>query len=84
VAVSTVSLVTVGVLVGIQSLGYLFTDGFQRRIIPEVMTGVVMTFLVALLFDALSGGARPRHSPVVTRGSTASSGGCLMDLFSRP
>ncbi len=53
VAVSTVSLVTVGVLVGIQSLGYLFTDGFQRRIIPEVMTGVVITFLVALLFDAV-------------------------------
>jgi len=53
VAVSTVSLVTVGVLVGIQSLGYLFTDGFQRRIIPEVLTGVVMTFLVALLFDAV-------------------------------
>jgi len=53
VAVSTVSLVTVGVLVGIQSLGYLFTDGFQRRIIPEVLTGVVMTALVALLFDAV-------------------------------
>ena len=53
VAVSTVSLVTVGVLVGIQSLGYLFTDGFQRRIIPEVLTGVIMTFLVALLCDAL-------------------------------
>ena len=53
VAVSTVSLVTVGVLVGIQSLGYLFTDGFQRRIIPEVLTGVVMPFLVALLFDAV-------------------------------
>ena len=52
VAVSTVSLVTVGVLVGIQSLGYLFTDGFQRRIIPEVLTGVIMTFVVALLFDA--------------------------------
>jgi osmoprotectant transport system permease protein len=53
VAVSTVSLVTVGVLVGIQSLGYLFTDGFQRRIIPEVLTGVIMTFAVALLFDAI-------------------------------
>ena len=53
VAVSTVSLATVGVLVGIQSLGYLFTDGFQRRIIPEVLTGVIMTFLVALLFDAV-------------------------------
>jgi len=53
VAVSTVSLVTVGVLVGIQSLGYLFTDGFQRKIVSEVFTGVVMTFLIALIVDAL-------------------------------
>jgi len=53
VAVSTVSLVTVGVLVGVQSLGYFFTDGFQRRIIPEVLTGVVMTVVVALVFDGL-------------------------------
>jgi osmoprotectant transport system permease protein len=51
VAVSTVSLVTVGVLVGVQSLGYFFTDGFQRRIVPEVLTGVLMTVLVAVLFD---------------------------------
>lgn len=53
VAVSTVSLATVGVLVGIQSLGYLFTDGFQRKIIPEVLTGVLMTLLLALLLDAV-------------------------------
>jgi osmoprotectant transport system permease protein len=53
VAVSTVSLVTVGVLVGVSSLGYFFTDGFQRRIIPEVLTGVVMTVIVALVFDAI-------------------------------
>jgi osmoprotectant transport system permease protein len=53
VAVSTVSLVTVGVLVGVQSLGYFFTDGFQRRIIPEVLTGVAMTVVVALVFDGL-------------------------------
>lgn len=53
VAVSTVSLVTVGVLVGVSSLGFFFTDGFQRRIIPEVLTGVVMTFLVAMLIDGL-------------------------------
>ncbi len=53
VAVCTVCRVTVGVLVGIQSLGYLFTDGFQRKIVPEVFTGVVMTFLIALLVDAL-------------------------------
>jgi osmoprotectant transport system permease protein len=51
VAVSTVSLVTVGVLVGVQSLGYFFTDGFQRRIVPEILTGLVMTVIVAWLFD---------------------------------
>ena len=53
VAVSTVSLVTVGVLVGVQSLGYFFTDGFQRRIESEILTGIVMTVLVAALFDGL-------------------------------
>jgi osmoprotectant transport system permease protein len=52
-AVSTVSLVTVGILVGVQSLGYLFTNGFQRRIVEEIAAGVVMTVLIALLFDAL-------------------------------
>lgn len=51
VAVSSVSLVTVGILVGVPSLGFLFTDGFQRRIIPEVLTGVVMTVLVAIVID---------------------------------
>ncbi len=53
VAVSTVSLVTVGVLVGVQSLGYFFTDGFQRRIEAEVLTGIVMTVVVAALFDGI-------------------------------
>jgi osmoprotectant transport system permease protein len=52
-AVSTVSLVTVGILVGVESLGYLFTNGFERKILLEVLSGVVMTVLVALVFDAL-------------------------------
>lgn len=52
VVVSTVSLVTVGSVVGIQSLGTLFTDGFQRGIISEVVTGVVLTIALALLLDA--------------------------------
>lgn len=51
-AVSTVSLVTVGILIGTQSLGYLFTNGLQRRIIAEVATGVVMVVVIALLIDA--------------------------------
>lgn len=53
VAVSTVSLLTVGIVVGVQSLGYLFTNGFQRQILEQVLAGVVMTVLVALLFDAI-------------------------------
>lgn len=52
-AVSTVSLVTVGILIGTQSLGYLFTNGLQRRIVPEVLAGVVMVVVIALLIDAL-------------------------------
>ncbi|WP_210481037.1 ABC transporter permease [Naasia sp. SYSU D00948] len=51
VAVSTIALVTVGILVGVKSLGYLFTNGFQRRILEEVLSGVVMTMLLALLVD---------------------------------
>jgi osmoprotectant transport system permease protein len=52
-AVSTVSLVTVGILIGVQSLGYLFTNGLQRRIVEEIAAGVVMTVAVALVIDVL-------------------------------
>lgn len=53
-AVSTISLATVGVLVGVSNnLGYLFTNGLQRRIIPEVLAGVVAVVLIALIVDLL-------------------------------
>lgn len=52
VAVSTVSLVTVGALIGVSSLGTLLTDGFQRGIFAEVLTGIVSTIALALLVDA--------------------------------
>lgn len=51
VAVSTVSLLTIGIVVGVQSLGYLFLNGSQRGIVEEVLAGVVMVVIVALLFD---------------------------------
>ena len=53
VTVSTVGLVTIGALVGQSSLGSLLTDGFQRGIVAEVLTGVVATIVVAVLFDGL-------------------------------
>jgi osmoprotectant transport system permease protein len=52
-AVSTISLVTVGILIGIESLGYLFTNGYQRRIIVEILAGVVMVVVIALVVDYL-------------------------------
>ena len=52
VAVSTVSLVTVGALIGVSSLGTLLTDGFQRGIGSEVATGVIATIVLALALDA--------------------------------
>jgi osmoprotectant transport system permease protein len=54
VIVSTVSLATVGAVIGVQSLGSLFTDGFQRGIQVEIVTGIVATILLALLLDGLT------------------------------
>lgn len=51
VVVSTVSLATVGAVIGVPSLGSLFTDGFQRGIEAEIITGIVVTMALALLID---------------------------------
>ncbi|MCU1525598.1 MAG: transporter permease [Microbacteriaceae bacterium] len=53
VAVSTVSLTTVGAVLGIKSLGLLFTDGIQRNIPEEIWTGIVLTVAIALVLDGL-------------------------------
>ncbi len=52
-AVSTISLATVGILVGVQNLGYLFTNGLQRRIVEEVFAGVLAVVVIALLIDLM-------------------------------
>lgn len=51
VSATTVSLVTVGAVVGVTSLGYLFINGFQRGIAAEVVSGIVATVLIAVVFD---------------------------------
>lgn len=50
-AVSNMSLVTVGAIVGLGGLGALFTDGFQRDIPAEILTGIVLVLVLALLVD---------------------------------
>ena len=57
--VSTISLVSVGALVGTGGLGQLFIHGFQIDNPIEVWTGIVATLLLALVFDLLIvGGGR--------------------------
>ena len=53
VAVSTISLVTVSSLLGVDNLGLLFVDGFQRGIMAEVLTGIIATVVLALVVDGL-------------------------------
>ncbi|SDR91785.1 osmoprotectant transport system permease protein [Paraoerskovia marina] len=78
VSVSTIALVSVGVLIGSRNLGYLFQDGKQRGILAEVGTGIVASLLIALVFDIIivligrltlpwnrSDDDRPREDPIV-------------------
>ena len=53
VSVSTVSLVSIGSVIGVTSLGYLFLNGFKRGIPSEVLVGVIATVIFAFLFDGV-------------------------------
>lgn len=50
-AVSSISLVSVGQLIGIGGLGYLFQDGQQRQFTTEIVTGIVLIIVLALVTD---------------------------------
>jgi osmoprotectant transport system permease protein len=50
-AVSSISLVTVGSVIGFGGLGKMFTDGFQRDIPQEIIAGIVLVLLMALVVD---------------------------------
>lgn len=52
-AASTVSMASIGAVVGTRNLGYLFLDGFQRKIPDEIFTGLIAIFVIALALDLL-------------------------------
>lgn len=52
VSASTISLVSVGALIGVASLGTLFTEGFQRSFPTQIIVGLVGTVVLAVLIDA--------------------------------
>ena len=71
VVTSTVSLVTIGAFVGVRSLGTLFTDGFQRGLVAEVVVGLAATIALALGIDALVAGIGSAATPWTRAGAAA-------------
>ncbi len=52
-AVSNVSIVSVAALIGVPQLGSLFTDGFNRSFLTEIVVGILGCVLLALVLDTL-------------------------------
>jgi osmoprotectant transport system permease protein len=52
-AVSNVSLVSVSALIGVPELGQLFTNGFQLNYQTPILLGIVLSVLLALVFDSV-------------------------------
>lgn len=53
VTASTISLVSVGALVGVQSLGTMFTEGFQRNFPTQIIAGLIGTVILAVICDLI-------------------------------
>ena len=52
VAVTNISLVSVGSVIGIGGLGQLFTQGYQRNFPDQILAGIIAIVVLALFFDA--------------------------------
>jgi osmoprotectant transport system permease protein len=66
--VSGISLASVGQLIGVSSLGYLFIDGLQRSFPTEIYVGLVLVIALALVCDLLLVGAGRALTPWTARG----------------
>ncbi|MFF0491672.1 ABC transporter permease [Nocardia sp. NPDC004068] len=51
VAVTNISAVTVGALIGVGGLGKLFTQGYQRDYPDEIVAGIIVVLALALVVD---------------------------------
>lgn len=53
VTVSNIALVSVGAVIGIGALGELFTRGLNAGFLTPIVVGLVLSLLLALIFDGL-------------------------------
>jgi osmoprotectant transport system permease protein len=61
--VSSISLASVGQLIGVSSLGYLFIDGLQRSFPTEIYVGLVLVIALAIICDLVLIGIRRALTP---------------------
>jgi len=61
--VSSISLASLGQLIGVSSLGYLFIDGLQRDFPTEIYIGLVLIIVLALVCDLILVGIRRALTP---------------------
>lgn len=61
--VSSISLASLGQLIGVSSLGYFFIDGLQRDFPTEIYVGLGLTIILALLCDLILVVARAALTP---------------------
>jgi osmoprotectant transport system permease protein len=66
--VSSISLASVGQLIGVSSLGYLFIDGLQRSFPTEIYVGIFLVIVLALICDLILVAARRALTPWLASG----------------
>jgi osmoprotectant transport system permease protein len=65
--VASISLASVGQLIGVSSLGYLFIDGLQRSFPTEIYVGLVLVIALALVSDLILVAVRRALTPWAAR-----------------
>ncbi|HSZ38690.1 MAG TPA: ABC transporter permease [Trebonia sp.] len=65
--VSGISLTSLGQLIGVSSLGFLFIDGLQRSFPTEIWVGLVLVIVLALVCDLVLIGIRRALTPWASR-----------------
>lgn len=62
-AVTSVSMVSIASLIGVDQLGDLLVDGYNREIAGELIAGILASILLAVVFDLLIRGAEHALTP---------------------
>ncbi len=65
--VASISLASVGQLIGVSSLGYLFIDGLQRSFPTEIYVGLFLVIVLALVCDLILVGVKRILTPWAPR-----------------